>query len=67
MKLNVNSLQKCDWCGAYVESLNPINEGDEAICDECYESAEECERCNKTVREGELLDGLCDCCYGDMH
>jgi len=55
----------CDWCKE--ELAEHVINGDEVICDSCYEESDSCERCEVVVHQDSLIDGLCEICYDDMH
>ena len=59
---------KCDWCGNDIAKKYSyeINSG-EKICEDCVNHSTTCDRCEKVIHEDEECDGLCECCYDDMH
>lgn len=60
----------CDWCGERYRNDYANSDDNITICDNCYENAGRCDRCNCiiNINDGNLTRDdqlLCDYCYDD--
>lgn len=65
--MNNEKIKRCDWCNkALDENFRTTQEG-EHICEDCYDDASTCSRCDGLFSPDDACGDMCVCCHDDMY